>query len=403
MRSDINRVLILLVVASATFVAGYVGGWSKAHLGQTEAAAAPVSASPPASVAGATPTIPLPVSEMAPPSTAPVAVLSGVQSPAPVVPAAPPPAIKAAGSSPQLASVPAPSPQAAKPVAAGSAATPVERAPAKVVSLAASEKTVPRQSAARPNGAPTAVPVSAPAPSPTGVAPTRTSPAGGASNPQSALPAPAKGSPGIRFEATTYDYGAVDEGTNVDHVFRLTNVGDVDLVIGKVTTSCGCTAALASANLIAPGGSGEIKVSFRTQGYKGKVTRYIYVESNDPAAAKVTLQMAGTVKREIDTDQSYVFFTSVNQGETPTKSVRIFSTTGKPFTVASVTTTSPSFRLSPVRASSQGGFDFDVTLASELKPGMVSGAAVIATDSPRQPKLTIPLMANVRAPGGAKQ
>lgn len=92
-----------------------------------------------------------------------------------------------------------------------------------------------------------------------------------------------------KFNETAWNFGKVKAGEAVTHEFVFTNEGDAPLLIQRVVTSCGCTAALASKDEIGPGKEGRIKATFDTTGYAGKVLKYIYVESND----------AGTRRREL--------------------------------------------------------------------------------------------------------
>lgn len=89
-------------------------------------------------------------------------------------------------------------------------------------------------------------------------------------------------SPRISFIEDTYDFGRVLQWKIVEHTFVFQNTGTADLIIKEVTTSCGCTAALLSDNVIRPGEKGEIKVSYDSQGRAIRVTRKIKVVSNDP-------------------------------------------------------------------------------------------------------------------------
>jgi hypothetical protein len=43
------------------------------------------------------------------------------------------------------------------------------------------------------------------------------------------------------------EFGKIAQDDKAHHVFKFTNKGNAELVIGEVRASCGCTAALASA------------------------------------------------------------------------------------------------------------------------------------------------------------
>jgi hypothetical protein len=103
------------------------------------------------------------------------------------------------------------------------------------------------------------------------------------------------GQPKIKFNEETWNFGKVKQGEVLDHEFVFTNSGDATLIIQKVSTSCGCTAALVSEDKIAPGKDGKIQIKFDTRGYGGAVSKLIFVESNDPAEARKQLQISADI------------------------------------------------------------------------------------------------------------
>ncbi len=98
-----------------------------------------------------------------------------------------------------------------------------------------------------------------------------------------------------KFKEETWDFGKVKQGEVLSHEFVFTNEGDGPLVIERVATSCGCTAALASEDRIAPGKEGRIKASFDSRGYAGSVVKYVYVESNDASDARRELKITAEI------------------------------------------------------------------------------------------------------------
>jgi hypothetical protein len=98
-----------------------------------------------------------------------------------------------------------------------------------------------------------------------------------------------------KFKEAVWDFGKVKQGEVLAHEFVFTNEGDAPLVIERVSTSCGCTAALASEDRIAPGKEGRVKASFDTRGFAGSVVKYVYVESNDASNARRELKVTAEI------------------------------------------------------------------------------------------------------------
>ncbi len=86
--------------------------------------------------------------------------------------------------------------------------------------------------------------------------------------------------PQIMFKETTYDFGKIIQGEKVQHTFHFTNAGREDLVITKVSTSCGCTATSYPHYPIKPGDSAKIDVVFDSHNRKGFQNKTITVLTN---------------------------------------------------------------------------------------------------------------------------
>lgn len=83
------------------------------------------------------------------------------------------------------------------------------------------------------------------------------------------------------IDSANYDFGNVQEANGpVTHVFKVKNTGETALVITQANTTCGCTTAEHTKEPIAPGKTGEVKVTFKVTGYPGPFNRTIAVSSN---------------------------------------------------------------------------------------------------------------------------
>ena len=87
--------------------------------------------------------------------------------------------------------------------------------------------------------------------------------------------------PRIRVEPEAFDFGKALPAKTLRKEFTLSNFGDAALVIENVSTTCGCTAALASDTKLAPGSSTVLRVTLETRSYSGKLERQVWC-ANDP-------------------------------------------------------------------------------------------------------------------------
>ena len=99
----------------------------------------------------------------------------------------------------------------------------------------------------------------------------------------------------IQFVKEKHDFGKAEQGKILTYSFQFKNVGDAPLTINNVRTTCGCTAAVVKGKKLDPGKEGEIKISFNTTGYGGNVSKYIYVDSNDPSAPQKQLTISAAI------------------------------------------------------------------------------------------------------------
>lgn len=90
----------------------------------------------------------------------------------------------------------------------------------------------------------------------------------------------AKGKAAMDFAEEEYDFGEMNEGDKVKHVFTFTNTGEEPLVISNARGSCGCTVPKWPKEPIAPGGEGEINVEFNSAGKSGPQQKTVTITAN---------------------------------------------------------------------------------------------------------------------------
>lgn len=84
----------------------------------------------------------------------------------------------------------------------------------------------------------------------------------------------------MEFEQTTYDFGAVEDGTRVSQVFTFTNTSDVPLVLTDARGSCGCTIPEWPREPIMPGETASLTVEFNSRNKRGKRNQKVTITAN---------------------------------------------------------------------------------------------------------------------------
>lgn len=81
----------------------------------------------------------------------------------------------------------------------------------------------------------------------------------------------------------TWDFGARPVGNEVlSHTFEVKNTSDRVVKITGTHSSCGCTVGKVERDVLSPGESTAITVDFKTEGYRGRVSQFVYVNTDDP-------------------------------------------------------------------------------------------------------------------------
>ncbi len=79
------------------------------------------------------------------------------------------------------------------------------------------------------------------------------------------------------FEETLYDMGAIFETDTLLEKYFTFNVGNKEVTITRITTSCGCVVVDYPKQVLHPGTKNEIKVMFNPKGMAGTVNTDIFV------------------------------------------------------------------------------------------------------------------------------
>lgn len=120
--------------------------------------------------------------------------------------------------------------------------------------------------------------------------------------------------PKLRIDQREHNFGTVMQGDVVQHNFALHNDGEAELIIERIVPGCGCTATKLDADVIKPGASGRLQISFDTKGFSGQKERIISVYTNDFVEPSVRLLLKGKIDTSIVVTPPRVAFNNVVRG-----------------------------------------------------------------------------------------
>ncbi|GAB4170144.1 MAG: DUF1573 domain-containing protein [Geothermobacteraceae bacterium] len=205
---------------------------------------------------------------------------------------------------------------------------------------------------------------------------------------------------GPRIEVTTtdVDFGTVLQGDKVEQVFTFRNAGDEPLVIDRVKSSCGCTAALVAEREIPPGGTGEVRATFDSTRFHGGVVKTIYLYSNDPTRKLVQFHLRGTVQEEISVSSRSIIVGPLAPGQESTVSLSLTNKGAEPVRIGPVRTTAKELTspFQPADLAPGESLNIDVVARAPEGKELVSGYLLITTGSPRLPEIRVPVQVRVK-------
>jgi hypothetical protein len=107
------------------------------------------------------------------------------------------------------------------------------------------------------------------------------------------------GQPQIAITENNLNLGDVVNGEVITREITVQNVGQADLVIASVTTSCGCTRATLEPMTISPGERGTLHIEFDSGAHGPELTRVLirqnFVTSNDPQQPEMVVELEANI------------------------------------------------------------------------------------------------------------
>lgn len=104
--------------------------------------------------------------------------------------------------------------------------------------------------------------------------------------------------PEFSFEEVFHNFGDIQEGEVVTHIFSFENSGNAPLVITSAQGSCGCTVPVWPREPIAPGERGTIEVTFNSKNRGGRQDKTVTLTANTVPNTKVLKITSNVIKAE---------------------------------------------------------------------------------------------------------
>jgi hypothetical protein len=197
-------------------------------------------------------------------------------------------------------------------------------------------------------------------------------------------------------DAAVHDFGSVEQGTPVEHVFRVRNAGTAPMRVDHVKGTCACTVGVATGEAIAPGEEAWVTVRLETDKLSGRTAKTATVYTDDPTTPTLPVTLTGTVLADVVLRPVPLYFGRVRQGTAVRREIVVAP--GRPGGTASVVSIEPtSARLRAwLEPAADGvGQRVVVELDAAAATGRFSDDLVLRTTSERQPTVTAKVLGTV--------
>jgi hypothetical protein len=180
----------------------------------------------------------------------------------------------------------------------------------------------------------------------------------------------------LQFESTELELHGLPNDTMLSGAYQFTNIGETDITVKTVKTTCGCTTTWLDKKTYAPGESGEILATLKVR--EGVNEKKIIVTTDEPSKKPTTLVIRGVIPRYVDIDPPYVKW---NVGDTAKrKKVRLKFLTDNDINITSVTANRDSFEYELLTL--EAGRRYDLLLTPKSTEKSSSTQFSFATDYP---------------------
>jgi hypothetical protein len=196
----------------------------------------------------------------------------------------------------------------------------------------------------------------------------------------------------VVVDQPVHDFGTVERGTPVEHVFRLRNTGRAPIRVDQVKGTCACTVGVATGEPVAPGDEAWVTMHLETDRLAGRTTKTATVYTNDPDTPAVPVTLTGAVLADLLIQPTAVYLGHVRQGAVVRKELVV--TAGRPGGTDTITdiATAPPYVKAWV---ADGGQRVIVELTADGPVGRFSDDLVLKTSSAGQPTLTVKVLGTI--------
>ncbi len=186
------------------------------------------------------------------------------------------------------------------------------------------------------------------------------------------------------FDHTSQDLGVVARGAKVEHRFTIENNNEEEIRIESVKSSCGCTTAKLTRQVLKSWEKAEIVVTLDTRGEPGRKDATITVVFAPPFSAEVQLHLHAFIRGDVVVQPGAAEFGLVPQGAGGGRKLKISYAPGRPdWRIVRIECANPHVEAVAVetgRTPKLVNYELSVNLKKDTPPGYIRDQLVLVTN-----------------------
>jgi len=203
------------------------------------------------------------------------------------------------------------------------------------------------------------------------------------------------------FDELSRDFGSVPRGPTLTHPFRLVNKTNQHVHIASVRVSCGCTAAQALKQDLAPGEETAILVQMDTRRFQHTKNVTIFVQFDQPRWEEVRLWVQANSRDDVTVIPESLAFGTIKRGGDPATAVTISFLGDGNWRITGARSDSNYVRPAVKEIRRDVG-EVSYQLSATLRPDAPAGKwytdVWLQTNNPTTPRVRVPLTVEIAAP-----
>lgn len=185
--------------------------------------------------------------------------------------------------------------------------------------------------------------------------------------------------------------GSHKRGLEVKYEITFKNIGDEDLKILGVQTSCGCSSALAGSDAVKPGETGTIKFTFNGQGM-GSVSKTVMISTNEAGGSTHNVVMTMNMADLVALNPGSII-TEGKVGDELKKLATITNNSDKAIDITEITSNTPVIKITSEKMTLQPGDSSSLNISIKIYEESAINAAIIIKTT--EGEFQIPVLVDV--------